>query len=75
MSQPPEAGAQSWHASGVLAVEVADCAAPVAGEAAKPCNDTGQRESLGPPLLLVAVIIVFAIVLWLVVMRRPHRAT
>lgn len=52
-------------------VLLASCAAPAAGQPSKPCLDEGQSEA-GGAIALMAVLL-FAVVVWVVVMRSPLR--
>ena len=50
---------------------LASCAAPPAGQPSNPCLDEGQSEPGGAAAFTVVVL--FAIVAWVVVMRPPAR--
>jgi len=56
-----------------VAVFLASCAAPEIGEAVKPCLDEGGPAAPVLGVLLAAGVVLFAIVLWVAVMRPPRR--
>lgn len=54
-------------------VLLASCAAPATGEPQKPCLDQGESEP--GAAIAVAAVLLFAVILWLVVMRSPGHRT
>ncbi len=64
-----------WGVTGTAML--AACAAPPAGEAAKPCKDVHEISTTGfevptGTVLLALALVVFFVSFWLLVMRRPR---
>lgn len=59
----------AWQHVAMEPVLLASCAAPAAGQPSKPCLDQGQSEGGGGGAFAFSAVLLFAVVLWVIVMR------